>query len=351
MPRPDEAEAGARLLETPISEDGGGPGSAAGGGCAGMWQRLGDAVRRHLKGCGKLTCRCSPVVSAVWVALVVLGGIATVMGLATRHHRTAAPLPPEPCGVWPHYIPCGSCAYGTMRPPHRVTEGDTCDSLAAQYGVPQFDLFNRNRSVSCCQQPNISAYDMIDFCSPPSVAQWRAAGHPRQLPSRGMMVGSYVGTMTVPVPGQSGRHALGSAVTGGLPYSVNVAFLGGVEDTRNHVGNFSLGVRQKDCGCLVDNCTAQIDPQHEYRGSGPAPPHHEEDPDTTRVWLGSLLPLAGGSCGTMQQCNWDDKIPVEEWARNAAASLKEIILRYRLDGLDFNVRHISQPVATLVLLS
>ena len=142
------------------------------------------------------------------------------------------------------------------------------------------------------------------------------------------------------MPGQSGRHALGSAVAGGLPYSVNVAFLGGVEDAFNTAGEFSIGVKRGSCGCLVDNCTAQIDPQHVYRGSGPAPVHHEEDPDTTRVWLGSLLPLEG--CGIKQQCNWDDKISVEEWASNAAMSLKDIILRYRLDGLDFNVRQIAR---------
>lgn len=282
----------------------------------------------------KLTCRCSSVTSALWVAALLLGGGALVAELGgTGTHRITVPSDPEPCGVWPHYFPCYHCAYGTMRPPHRVTAGDTCVSLAATYGVPQFDLFNRNRSVSCCKQPNISVSDMIDFCAPPSVDQWRKAGHPRQLPSAGKMVATYVGTKTVKVQGMPGRFALGSAETGGLPYTVNVAFLGGVEDITSTVGDFSIGVARGSCGCLPDNCTAQIDPRHEWdRGSG-----QEGDEDTNRVWIGSLLPLEG--CGIKQQCNWDNKITAEDWGSNAALSLKKIILRYRLDGLDFNIEH------------
>jgi hypothetical protein len=326
----------------------GSDGAAAGAG-AGAVRWMADAAARHLepfaprhslggslsgswRGCGKVTCRCSPVVSGLWVAGLLLGGLATVVGVVGHgRHRTAAPVAPEPCGVWPHFIPCEHCAFGTMRAPHRVGAGDTCASLAAQHGVPQFDLFNRNRSKSCCQEPNISASDMIDFCAPPSVAQWREAGHPRQLPGAGEMVASYVGTKTVVVPG-GGRFGLGTVEAGGLPDSINVAYLGGVEDTTSTVGEFSLGVARGSCGCLPDNCTAQIDARHPYRGSG-----HEHDADTNRVWLGSLLPLEG--CGIKQQCNWDGSITPDAWGRNAALSLKQIILRYRLDGLDFNIEH------------
>jgi hypothetical protein len=36
-------------------------------------------------------------------------------------------------------------------------------------------------------------------------------------------------------------------------------------------------------------------------------------------------------------CNWNSDISAEEWGQNAAISLEKIILRYRLDGLDFNI--------------
>lgn len=148
-------------------------------------------------------CRCSATTSAVAVACVFLGLAGTVFAMhAAGHSAWEHPHPPPAlCGTWPDFRPCGSCAFGAPgRPPHRVAHGDTCDSIAQRFGVPQFDLFNRNRSKSCCEQANISVSDMIDLCEPPTVQQWRDAGHPRQLPGAGRMVASYVGATTVRQP-------------------------------------------------------------------------------------------------------------------------------------------------------
>ena len=140
---------------------------------------------KQARGCG--TCHCTPAASAlcIAVAFVCLAGTIVALESATVAHR--APAQPA-CGVWPNYLPCRTCAYGTAMRPHRVAAGDTCDSLAQQYGTPQFDLFNRNRSMSCCENATIRESDLIDFCRPPTVAQWRAAGHPRPLPPPGEMV-------------------------------------------------------------------------------------------------------------------------------------------------------------------
>ena len=189
--------------------------------------------------------------------------------------------------------------------------------------MPQFDLFNRNRSLSCCEAPNISASDVIDFCRPPTLAQWRAAGHPRPLPPAGQMVATYVGATTVKTPGRAGEGLRS------LPDSINVAYLAGVEDATNHQGEFSLGVSGNGrCGSLADNCSAQVEPTRTWRGVGEVAPN--------RVWLGSMVPLYA-HCGPQEQCNWaGGDLSAEEWGANAAASLEKIILRYRLDGLDFN---------------
>ena len=263
------------------------------------------------------TCRCSPAVSGLCVAAV----FAAIVGAVLLAHTLGRPppRPPPPCGVWPDFIPCGRCSYGTMRPPHRVSATDTCDSIAQQYGVPQFDLFNRNRSLSCCEAPNISASDVIDFCRAPTLAQWRAAGHPRQLPPAGQMVASYVGATTVKTPGRAGEGLRS------LPDSINVAYLAGVEDCSSSTGEFSLGVKRGSCGSLADNCSAQVEPTRTWRGVGEVAPN--------RVWLGSMVPIPG----CCQQCNWGGGITPEEWGANAAASLEKIILRYRLDGLDLNI--------------
>ena len=300
-------------------------------------ERAREESWRHLKGLG--TCRCTPVASACILTTAIAGLVGTVVTLEGRTAvRRVVPAPPEPlCGVWPDYLPCLHCAYGTMGPPHRVTAADTCDSIAQTYGVPQFDLFNRNRSQSCCQNASIAVSDVIDLCKPPTVAQWRAAGHPRPKPPPGEMVSSYVGTM--PDPKFHPPRGLQW-----LPDTINLAYLSGVEDVTSTRGEFSLGVSGHGrSGSLFDNCSAMIDPTLTWRvstdedgdreGHGAHAPH---PPVSNRVWLGSMLPLAG-SGPTQQQCNWGSDISCEEWATNAAASLEKIILRYRLDGLDFNI--------------
>eukprot|EP01043_Picozoa_sp_COSAG02_P058633 COSAG02_NODE_7332_length_3061_cov_1.383862_2_plen_502_part_00 len=316
------------------------------GGQEGLKQRLANMVERareepwrQLKGVG--TCRCTPGASACILATAIVGMMGTVVTLEARTaaHRVV-PAPPEPrCGVWPDYLPCAHCAYGTIGPPHRVTAADTCDSIAQAYGVPQFDLFNRNRSHSCCQNASIAVSDLIDFCKPPTVAQWRAAGHPRRRPPPGEMVSSYVGTMHEPdvQPPRGLRR---------LPDTINLAYLSGVEDVTSTRGEFSLGVSGHGrSGSLTDNCSAMIDPTLTWRVStdidgddaGHGDHHAPHPPVSNRVWLGSMLPLAGSGAPTQQQCNWGSDISCEEWAANAAASLEKIILRYRLDGLDFNI--------------
>ena len=158
-----------------------------------MAESVKDTSRRQVKGFG--SCRCSTTQSATVVCGVVLALAGTVIMLERLAAVHREPATPE-CGVWPDFRPCTHCVYGTMRPPHSVTAEDTCDSIAQQYGVPQFDLFNRNRSQSCCQNSSISVTELIDFCRPPTVAQWRAAGHPRRPPPA-QMVSTYLGTETL----------------------------------------------------------------------------------------------------------------------------------------------------------
>ena len=232
MPRPTPSDAAQGLQGSSRaaarSGEGGGDAldghllGAADGAPATLGERAGSGLR-VVKQWG--TCRCSPAVSGLCVAAV----FAAIVGAVLLAHALGRPppRPPPPCGVWPDFIPCGRCSYGTMRPPHRVSATDTCDSIAQEYGVPQFDLFNRNRSLSCCEAPNISASDVIDFCRPPTLAQWRAAGHPRQLPPAGQMVASYVGSMVQP----GTTHGLRR-----LPDSINVAYLAGVEDCSSSTG-------------------------------------------------------------------------------------------------------------------
>lgn len=73
------------------------------------------------------------------------------------------------------------------------------------------------------------------------------------------------------------------------------------------------------------NCSCQIDPTRKFRGRHPR--HPSIDPDAARVWLASMIP------GSYSQ--WSGN--AADWAKNAAASLAEIILRYRLDGIDINI--------------
>ena len=136
------------------------------------------------------------------------------------------------------------------------------------------------------------------------------------------MVATYVGATTVKTPGRAGEGLRS------LPDSINVAYLAGVEDCSSSTGEFSLGVKRGSCGSLADNCSAQVEPTRTWRGVGDVAPN--------RVWLGSMVPLYA-HCGPQEQCNWaGGSLSAEEWGANAAASLEKIILRYRLDGLDFN---------------
>ena len=264
---------------------------------------------------GVCTCRCSPLASG----LIVLGvftmlATSTVVSheLAGMLRVKAPPSPPVPCGTWPDYRPCKRCAYGanaSLR--YRVQPGDTCESIGKLFGVPQFDIFIRNRSMGCCEAGDggVRPTDLVDMCNPPTREQWREAGHPRTAPENGMIL-SFLGMQpqahgfkSLPPP----RH---------LSRSINVAVLYSVIDTDNS-GTFRVSPK------FTGNCTTFIDPTTGAR-------HDGDDPDE-RVWLASLDIYAG---------LWDagkSPISAEQWGINAARSLEQIILRYRLDGIDVNI--------------
>ena len=72
---------------------------------------------------------------------------------------------------------------------------------------------------------------------------------------------------------------------------------------------------------FTGNCSTFVDPTMAQRHDGA----REDD----RVWLASLDIDAGKWSG----------IAEEQWGQTAAASLFEIILRYRLDGIDVNIEY------------
>ena len=235
-------------------------------------------LHQQLKGCG--SCRCSSVASAAWVSLLFVG-IAAAIAIHHAWRPVASPLPPPPerCGVWPDFLPCGRCAYGNMRWPngsvirHRVAEGETCETIGRLYNVPAFDIYNRNKSMGCCDlgDSNTSVSDVLDFCAPPSLLQWRAAGHPRQPAAKGV-IKSYIGTGSMGLPAPTS-----------LPRSVNVVALGPVDDLpppngpaeTAHTGVFRVSPT------FTGNCSTHIDPTQTVRTMS--------DVDSSRVWLVTMV--------------------------------------------------------------
>ena len=263
---------------------------------------------------GVCTCRCSPAASG----LTILGLLALIAGLIVAMHALAGPgswlgpppPPPPPCGTWPDYRPCSRCLHGanaSLR--HIVRAGETCETIAKQHAVPQFDLFIRNRSLGCCEAGDggVQPTDRVDLCNAPTPAQWRSEGHPRKPPETGVVL-SFLGMQPQARRGKSlppPHH---------LSPSVNVAVLYSVIDTDSR-GHFQINRK------FTGNCSTFVDPTMAQRHDGA----REDD----RVWLASLDIDAGKWSG----------IAEEQWGQTAAASLFEIILRYRLDGIDVNIEY------------
>lgn len=101
------------------------------------------------------------------------------------------------------------------------------------------------------------------------------------------------------------------------------------------------------CACFVSDvaliniCLLQVDPSSLERGHGEIMRKHDKD----RRWLVSIVPREGNA--------WPYKIEANDWGANAAASLKQIILRYRLDGIDvdFEDPHSNQTIFTTGMCS
>ncbi len=318
-------------------------------------------------GCCGDSQRAGVVVLAVFAAMT---GVTFVSHeLADTSYTAAPPPPPTPCGTWDDHLgpgdhPCGKCLYGVEVSRYKVLADDLsgphtsgpCDTLAARFGVPQFEIFNRNKSTTCCQNPNLEVDDLIDICKPPTVEQWRAEGHPRKAPEK--VIFSYIGSVggaLAPMPTWGGTCSNTDAAcindadchNGGtcdndkpLPDSINVAAIGPVDDTTNNQGIFRITPPTNGIGGFAGNCSVQVDPQRAGRGVG-------DDAASRRVWVGTLLPLQPGFHDNGNWCKGlrrrrsasrcDGALSPEEWGKNAAESLEKVFLRYRLDGLDMNI--------------
>ena len=236
----------------------------AGSQCA-LCQRSAMQLARSLsqrRCCGD-SQRAGVTVLAVFAA--VAGVIFVSHGLADTTYTGPPPPPPTPCGTWdgmrhlgPGDHPCGKCLYGVEISRYKVSVEDLsgphtsgpCDTLASRFGVPQFEIFNRNKSTSCCENPQLEVDDLVDICKPPTLAQWRAEGHPRKAPDK--VIFSYIGSMggaLAPMPTWGGSCSNNKNTAcirdtdcnGGmcendkpLPDSINVAVLGPVDDTTNN---------------------------------------------------------------------------------------------------------------------
>eukprot|EP01043_Picozoa_sp_COSAG02_P046222 COSAG02_NODE_4305_length_5528_cov_18.902376_7_plen_519_part_00 len=310
------------------------------------------AVRNH-----PFTCRLSPRGSAVLVVagFACIGVVAAVArAMAGWHYR---PAPAPPCGTWtddagPGDHPCSTCLYGIERI-HKVTKNDlsgphttgACDTLAARFGVPQFELYDLNTSQSCCENPLVIAVtDLVAVCKPPTLAQWKAEGHPRKAPDK--VVFSYIGAVggdVAPLPTWGAPAGNPS-----LPESINVAAVGPLDDTTNSQGIFRVTPPDyinypSTPGGFAANCSMQINPSRMGRGNPDAVPPGTEA-DRQRVWLGTLLPVQPGFRDNGNWClhhsprsGCRGALSPEEWGANAAESMEKIFLRYRLDGLDLNI--------------
>ena len=256
-------------LEAPISPEGSAEEQAA---AASQSTRVRRAVARGL---GRRRCCRGDGLRA---GVTLLAVVAAVSGVAVLSHTLAGsrytgppPPPPAPCGSWdgvrhlgPGDHPCGKCLYGVEVSKYKVSADDLsgphtsgpCDTLAARFGVPQFEIFNRNKSTSCCENPRLEVDDLVDICKAPTLAQWRAEGHPRKAPEK--VVFSYIGSVggaLAPMPTWGGSCSNGGGAcinekeckSGGacennkpLPDSINVAVIGPVDDTTNNQGIFRI---------------------------------------------------------------------------------------------------------------
>ena len=115
----------------------------------------------------------------ILVTFISFGGL--IVEVHPKWHLKAPPVgPPPECGTWavidgrdsgPGERPCGKCKYG-VELTHVVTTDDLnnvankrygpCDTLADRYGVPQFEIWNRNKSTSCCDNPlHVEVTDIV----------------------------------------------------------------------------------------------------------------------------------------------------------------------------------------------
>ena len=235
------------------------------------------------------TCRCSPLASLVIVLGVFgcMGGGVVVSHVASgKFHLRGPPAPPPlPCGSWPTFVPCSACVHGANASRrHRVMPGETCETIGKLYGVPQFDLFIRNRSIGCCEAGDggVRPTDLVDLCNMPTREQWRAEGHPRAAPDTGVVL-SFLGM-------QPASHRTGKSLPPPkhLSPAINVAVLYSGKYTScafwahsdrwlciiavidvGSTGNFRISPQ------FTGNCTTFIDPTMEER--------HDEGAQDTRV--------------------------------------------------------------------
>ena len=205
--------------------------------------------------------------------LAVFGAMAAVIvvshALADTSYRGPPKPPPPPCGTWaiidgresgPGERPCSRCKYGAEFT-HVVTTDDLnndknkrygpCDTLADRFGVPQFEIWNLNKSTSCCENPlHVEVTDVLEICKPPTLAQWKAEGHPKKAPKK--VVFSYIGALggaIAPLPTWAPLCCQSNACKNNedcraegnqLPDSINVAVIGPIDDTTSTTGVFRV---------------------------------------------------------------------------------------------------------------
>lgn len=269
---------------------------------------------------GVCTCRCSPTASG-GVVVGIFALIATCTVAVQRMIGSSRPPPPPPwidlpsvaqCGAWPDYIPCYQCLYGAdPAKRYRVQPGDKCAELSRKLGAPRFDLFIRNRSLSCCDTDPMPG-EWIDVCDPPTRDQWKADGHPRR-PQDKNVIGSFLGSAS--------NGYVGLPFGENLSTSINVVMLFPTNDIDTK-GNFVVDPKfASECDTLID----PVSPRRQVLLDSPW--RNDNVLLDKRVWQFSL----GTNAGRWRSISADD------WGKNGAAALEKIILRYRLDGIDVNI--------------
>ena len=301
-------------------------------GPGGVLRRCWKSCQRAV-GCDKIgTCRCGAASSSGCVLLFAV----CITLLVVTVHRAAL-------GVTNHH----RCLAGPAST-YKVKAGDSCASIAAAHRVPLFDVVDRNKTKSCCEfradkgekDLTIDKTDVIELCNVPSAENghpWVARGLPgKEENRRDKIVMTYIG-------GIGYINKVAYPVPTALPAGVNVVALAFAEDADGE-GHFEMGVhpvcKQPDCtvgqGTGFDgDCATHVDPSALFDGRG----HGERmrEADQKRRWLVSIVPRNGNEWPYFPGWKPEDHGGVEstaEWGNNAFESLKEIILRYRLDGID-----------------